>query len=1122
MSKNLKSRITDEIIERQKAKQDIQVMLRRTANSLAGAIPEIGSTIQEFIVEPFFLEKPTILSDAVRNDVTNIKNMHNKGKLSDYQMTKRITNTIIDERVPVDLRMKYVPICLDVINNQLHKQIVSFKQTENRIFNLNETSKQNYKKIGEILEQENKTLLQIKSKYHRENLDLKQQINASFTNIDKLFATNTGSQNKIELLVLDTTQKCNELIKFNDDLVNEWSNVDVVGFEKDNKILECKKNLDLLKTNANTNTKQIRDATIKLKNMKTKVMCERADFDNTINNISNLTNGVAMAVGFFGNRETAQKITLVASAATRVGTNIAALAGFGLLAATINPLMAVITITSCIGSLISGFKKKKSDTNTIFMQLFRQLGIIRTEMHKRFDVLDKKIDNLLTTTIQGLNNLEKSQKFANKELMILNGRLDKMDVDIRINILNLAQQLHKFYKLLKNSNHRNILETITNQLYTYINEDIPDYEAFKERIQYLEALALHNSCKPTNNCDEYPSAETIHEINQIDFDFCITRLFVELSKGEKINLPNPTIFMISVLSALYLTIQQYPTIKTQHQLSKISEYDLNRLKKMHKKCVELQNGISFLKNNVNFKEMVGKYKKEQTSVIDGLNECVKEYAKDMENKYNRYSFEKHTSEYSNTKEIEKFKRTIPFATNPNNGNWFNNGYCYGHAHHKKGVEMTSARRLDVAINAYKSKIVATINQKQNDYLKKKEQSACKDYDNHINILDLSCSVKNIEMPWFMYPKDTTNPLLPVPDNFQNIIPVPYLQASIVNLGHFYLEYYVEQGSFVIGVYFVPTTAKKVKIRKISIVYSAGIYTGPEAIWWYWVGGTFPNSTNAPNAYYHSEPWGKPGDIIHNYCPVPTCVVQQGMVDKFGTVTKQIDELNRLKKVEQLHTTILTKEHKRIHSELTKKLKLWIGENNTIVDRLDHNYQVIMAFLSLVCNLNTTITTIKNIEILNLKAIIEFVKKCKIKKNPIDEYAKVANDVIDNVIKCQWESNIENVSLESTLNILKNVIEYYDGNQVEFNRWYKPPSANEVFDDILKDTTSALFGILNMACEKDTVKSKDIVNQMNILKENISKSMNRVHKNEQNYVVGALNALLNNDNNALLALPNPFE
>lgn len=259
-------------------------------------------------------------------------------------------------------------------------------------------------------------------------------------------------------LMLDEVAPTLEVLALRTLIASYNTNVDITGFEKEATVMKPYQELQTLTAQGAAphekiaKTKEVQDNIFRVK-------LQRQDFDNKLRHAGYTVEALSQVARLTHNKDIGKVVTVLASG-LEIGRNVAALADLGTLAGavSVNPIGAVLAITSCLLNIADVFSSDSKDSSVVIMealqQLSEQVNQLRTEMHARFDAVMQGLDTIYRKmydfyyALQGsLDEIsdrlkymqESGQRFHQKELSYLE--------TIVANLENLAQETKKTHKV---------------------------------------------------------------------------------------------------------------------------------------------------------------------------------------------------------------------------------------------------------------------------------------------------------------------------------------------------------------------------------------------------------------------------------------------------------------------------------------------------------------------------------------------------------------------------------------------------------------------------------------------------------------------------------------------------
>nr|QBK85771.1 MAG: SF-assemblin/beta giardin [Marseillevirus LCMAC101] len=1104
-------------------------------------LADVGKTIMESLRNIL----PITPKEKVEKELMNITQMYENNHLTDYECIKLTTIAIMDDRIPAEFKMKFLPLCINTINEQLAKQ----GEYTNKMLQLDgmvEPLKTNVQELNRMFENSVKELNKISSNIESVAADtgvtLKKDINDCFDRIDKHINQTVENCNRIEYLANVNVEGIKEIQNNNDKMVKYWANEDKARFRCDQKISDFRNQME-----SSTDSAEIRNLAIKIKNRQVEIIYRKEEFEQTVNTYESIFQGGALIVNFFGNKQTARKIALVSNAGFTITKHIAGLAGCGMMLT--NPITATVAIMGCVSSLIDGFSNNNDNgLSEVFDQLFEQLNIIRQEMHERFDNLDKKIDHLFDVTLTGLTNIQRSQDFTNREIMLLNKKVDSMDTYMKYYFVNIEHQIKKLFQAIKTSKHNKVLELLTHQLYTYINEDLPDPDQYVSRVKSLEAHINLTSTKYTDGT--FP--ETLYNQSPTDYDFCINHMLKLLDR--KPDACNQTIYVITALSVVFLTIRQYQNACAP-PLSRITTHDIKRLDKILSMGIQLKDTILYLGDEVKLKDLIRSYRKILIKCKEGIEKFKKGYESKISGDYNRNSYETHISKYNNVSDIDLFKKPFSVTTNPKGGNWYQNTY-WQHWNKNGYAGQFNSQRGEVypTMNSIKKQTSDGIASAKQKYIDDRKLSTKGIYANIFYNITVNPKYQplredtfecaDFELPWVIHPeKGNDHPVLPVPKTFNRFISNVTKELCCMNMGYLKFTYTIDENTFRISFNLI-TNSQVIDIGRIVLEYVPGIYEGMEAIWWYWVGGNYCNQKIAPQVCVHNARCcgGHDYDLLKVYTSVPVLQYHKGIMENFDNIgvtfvfmrsnnlvlypvspSENIDDdESDFPFADHLWSIlrIANKESKNTSLQFKKQLEVWIRESK-LIRELDSSSKLIMTYINTILrditsdeNSKLYLFLANETPLVDSTTIIDKINSKDV-SNVLD-LPFWTKEITDKLLELyhSYDGSFHNITLEFTIEIIDKVMDHYKNSVVEFNRWYRPVKTGEVMDSMFKETKTTLLDILNLAFKKDNIKSVEIIEKMTKLKRRLVEMTDELDDDVKIYTAESLRVLCG-DNKTLL-------
>ena len=368
------------------------------------------------IFDPISKLPPGVLKDYVIQSFTNLLQEYVEGKVTPYECVKGATILMLGKDVPHNIRTEFMPLCMDIINENIQQQTQHLLKLEH----FYELDKHSREYTDELLISMEKVMNGVSSKYDSIKKDLaknphrieklEKQVRDSFTQIENMTNKIIDNKNRIDNLTELGEKIVDGIAEYNTEMLKIWTNENSKEYRNDEKITRYREEM-----NSTSCPEKIKECVTKIKDRQMEIHNENVSSKINIQDLGTAIQGISLISRFFGDRETANKISVIGNAVVTTSLYVTG----GLLMT--NPFTAVVGIMGCVMSMIDVFGSQKDNSmQKIFDKLFDQLNTIRREMHERFDQLEEKIDNMFNTMLNGLSSISRTQNFTVGELMVIN------------------------------------------------------------------------------------------------------------------------------------------------------------------------------------------------------------------------------------------------------------------------------------------------------------------------------------------------------------------------------------------------------------------------------------------------------------------------------------------------------------------------------------------------------------------------------------------------------------------------------------------------------------------------------------------------------------------------------
>ncbi|MDF2939700.1 MAG: hypothetical protein K0R66_342 [Gammaproteobacteria bacterium] len=496
---------------------------------------------------------------------------------------------------------------------------------------------------GEAANSKKKTVKALAPHLGKEDLDLYVQ---NFFTAESASVSEASEAKPVNLELSEQVQAIKDLSRETlSILVQEKSSVE--GFERESGVMRAKSQLDELLSKPDANIHEVMDSYHALCTQKQKVASARREFDSMVLAASNIADLSGSLLSIFGHKKEAHQVRAIADAGIKIGTSIAALAGYGALAGVISPLGAATMIASGVDQLIS-LNSKPQDMSLVLLEaigeLFNQISQIRQEMHERFD----RIENELHVHRKILNHLAASidQVSANT------GSQHALSMMI---YAAATRDISEYLKSLQAAIRRiatKIEDAKIQEEYTKSIEPI-DKLLHKESIVFgdLQEIAAHIRTRLMVHKGEVVDISRVEDLPIDYFISHLSRLNPHAVEGE--SLANPLLWSYMALATAVFYKEVY---KGNQRVSYASWTNLQEILRSGLNLQDFFAGLSQLP----YSDLITGYKRSLTDVMEALDLALTE---EMRNKVKALGFSLNQADQDRLKiELKEFNQELSIYT----------------------------------------------------------------------------------------------------------------------------------------------------------------------------------------------------------------------------------------------------------------------------------------------------------------------------------------------------------------------------------------------------------------------------------------------------------------------------
>ncbi len=1029
----------------------------RFARATIGLVPGIGSAFNELILNPILAEeRPRGIEREVSRDLDQLRQAHKAGKVSMIDALHRVANTLTDDRLPVEQRMRYLPVSLKGISDlavRWRKEVQQFQDTQQgtnvamqaHVSKLEETFSALHENMGGLQER----LAQITAMSSGQEQEIAQLRTEIFRHIDHLSeVANSASKDMC------------------------FSRIEAVDA------------LQALALEFYVQEPNGRAASAPAMEKAVEAVSSAGQF---VTSLGQLT----------GSKELVHT-GVVAGAVCNIGTN--------LLSFAVNPVSALFNIGTAGVGLAQHFGGNSGGVAEATMRQLQQiaqfLGVIREEMHARFDIIDQKLDVLYDTALQGFSQLEGIALHSSAQLQRVAQRIDKIEREVLESRHAVMESLNQLQEFLQMQEPNETISKTAKEVFQLAEETTPQYKKFRKRVGKLHANIYCDALGQKLNFQPLCLAAAARP------DCSIQLLFKTLVEESQHVLPNPILYKVATLGILILTLKQYPSNQSAKNL-RIHQDDVDRLQELRGLGDTLQVGIDQMRRRVDLPGLFEVYSTTATQLSAILQESSQEKLQEVAERASQAVQATQGLHYHGREQISAFgpqaKDDFSISLEPDGSGWFALDQCKLWEDHSNTSGDYWHQRYhttqDRARKNYKAQIRGSVKISREAYLAKRRGSQSRQAE----IADINPSIApdsfgqpaHLELPWFISPAQNQLPYLPVPDELSHYIPDQVRRACGANLGHLEFVYSLEGGQFVISLRFCPTGRTPIEFSKVSMAFEPGIFQGGEAVWWFWVTGNHPTTLEVT----HWQEGGKSlkNDITYHCYAYP--VVQAdvpGRCDQFDITDKRTkknpDGLARIMRLlEDRRTEVLEElgSHaiKTLDSRATKPL----------VKKLDGCYAQLACYLQLVheqeayslesplrrwldgmpCLANSR--TLKGFCATNSESLLY----------PLGGLLDAHLGLLPQILRTKSQQGTRS-TLSTIIRLLGQTIAHYKPHSVQVNDWYASPAVIEVKDGALADLLHGALETWGLVRDKTDPTAR-------IVKESLLKTARKIRERHDDLI-----------------------
>lgn len=330
-----------------------------------------------------------------------------------------------------------------------------------------------------------------------------------------------------------------------------------------------------------------------------------------------------------------------------------------------------------------------------------------------------------------------------------------------------------------------------------------------------------------------------------------------------------------------------------------------------------------------------------------------------------------TQQFTDEETVKKFKQDIPVQVY---GNWFADtssrpgpvDFFFNHRVIPQEVWDSQHAQAVQARGNFVEKQIRQIKQfKESFVVTAKEKFK---FDMQIDLYNHQNYTDNLLIPCFIFPEQDGNPVLPNLVSGYDNIPIEMLQAQALGISHIELRYHIDAAAnrFILKVCLmmhgshVDSCMASYSINYKNADDSFGFYEGPEAIWWFWVGGECVQQKIVPRKevvstssflWHMDQPFWMTDRHQRYFDPVLTKRTGAGYtpLSSFTKLTNVTDPSSQLllKEVNERVAKKYQEMRKALNQELSNDLNNQASSLGQALVKFEQSYKVLRLFLEFI-------------------------------------------------------------------------------------------------------------------------------------------------------------------------------
>lgn len=907
------------------------------------------------------------------------------------------------------------------------------------------------------------------------------------------------------------TKNINLLHKKMELLMSTVSNADMTQFENEPTVTKLHDELKILRDSKDSDPEKIYEKQKELQFHKTEIMAKRIEFTDTVKKTSYAISGASSVLGIAGESEWAQGLSVGGQSIVTAIENGAALLGYGVLAGSINPLLAFQNIAGATYNIVSLFNPKAPNPScsAILLPHIKQLS----EMLVKFMFMNKDEFSAVKHLVSEnhLISLEKFSGFTENQhetLAILHDTYFEMRRSFAAQsdkLKHISNALFSVENKIDSIPYRQDIENLKKHLRFILENTNVD---FNELSSELDNIGLENGISHQLN-DIF---KMIDDAVPLEY-FQLANYFNKLIRNSDKPLPNPLVLVYSTIANLLLNLIETPNPQAKYPSERILERDIFRLKNYKIILKDINDLIAHARESELLNKQIDTLEKNAVNLIHAIDKKTLE----IEEKFTKEKQMQLDQELMRYRQdlSDRFMTKFPLLDNWGKGTkehrkrWYANRRWDGlHDIDKnyvdENVRNTYLRETEARISG--QRVLA------NDNIRENAKSS--------KLNHLSASKKSKISPFhgvgYLIAKDGKLPLLPAPDpllppdhpNFQVLLKLQ--EAQRFGRGYKELEFVIAEKNFSININFNLLSVSNTENPKLICAtiklndYDPRFYGPEEAVWYYLMGGQIVSQKEGTIKTWHvgqlltfddaGQGHGtghKGGEFeVKIYTinePKPSIQVEAKINEIYRNNTSVELVEASLKQINELVDAEYVLLQKHVEEELSANLDYTATDDLGVATKaFEESSRNLFGTLSygyfdLMQDKQSKLAQWFSSHIVNIK---------RLKENPSREKLnELINDLttLKKIIKYSNNSKPSFNLLSEVDSILEDFIELYEPNAIEYNDKRPRKEQSSIVADKLTDLLSNLVNnmILGMpsAVTESIIKKSLSESQLELLDEN---------------------------------------